>query len=287
MRNRWLLNLALAVVITGLALLAVFKPGTERDKGEPAALTALGANEISSVRLRRPGQDEIVLQRDGDDWRLTAPVAARADRFRVDGLLQLLRVKSQGTLPAQDLARYGLDKPLAVLQFNDAEIRFGALHAFNDLQYALYRDQVHLVPAASFRQAAARWQDFLSTALLESHMKPVAFVFPRFRLTLKDGTWEVMPPNKELSGDRINTFVDEWRFARALSVTRQGAEPVTAKIRIDYVNEKAPDAARHPKTLEIGIVSTKPEVVLRRADEGLEYRFPSGTSGRMLELKPE
>lgn len=286
MRRRWLLNLALAVFVVGLVLLNVYKPGAKKETGERQPLTTINADSITTIRLQRPNQEDVVLQKDNEQWRLVAPVNARADRFRVDNLLQLLGAKSEGTLPANDFGKYGLDKPLAIVRFNDDEIRFGALHPFNNLQYALYANQVHLLSTASFRQAAMPWDDFLSTALLEKDIKPVAFAFPRFNLTLKEGTWELKPANKDISGDRVNTFVEEWRYARALKVARHQGKAPTAKVRITYIDEAKKEAAR-PQMLEIGIAALKPEVVLYRADENLDYHFPVSTGERLLELKPE
>ena len=36
------------------------------------------------------------------------------------------------------------------------------------------------------------------------------------------------------------------------------------------------------KTLQVGIVSKAPELILYRPDEGLQYHFPQGLDSRML-----
>ncbi|MHB8255587.1 MAG: hypothetical protein ACYDEV_18330, partial [Acidiferrobacter sp.] len=94
------------------------------------------------------------------------------------------------------------------------------------------------------------------------------------------------PKPSKVSNDRINTFVDEWRYARALSVTRYHGEPAVGQIVIRYRGlggHKPP----HLKVLTIGILATRPELVLLRRDQGLEYHFPEEIGRRLLHLSPD
>lgn len=305
MRKRWLLNLALVAFIVALALLVKYQPGAHKDDAIAAGppLTQLDATQVTQVRLLRPNQESIALVREDGDWRLTQPLKARADRFRIDGLLQLASAQTEATLPSDDLAKFGLDQPQATVWLNDTEIRLGNRHSLNEQQYVWTDNKVMLISAASTRGVASKPTDFLSTALLEKNRKPVAFTLPKFSLELQDGTWKRRPEIKDLSSDRINAFVEEWRHARALSVSRHGSQAAKQKILIGYIEQGADETARAPvasasanvnavtpakrHTLEIGIVSLKPEFVLHRADEGLDYHFPPDIGDRLLELKPE
>lgn len=296
MRNRWLLNLALLAFIVALALLVKYQPGKrveEKDRSGPP-LTAIAADDIQRIRLERPQQEPIVLVRDGAEWRLDAPVKARADRFRVDGLLQLAGVRTEGKLPASDLQKFGLDRPLARVWLNDAEIRFGSMHALQELQYVWFNGEVALVPAGNARALGTRLEDFFSTALLEKDRKPLAFALPDFKVALEGGTWKRTPAIADLSGDRINGFVEEWRYARALNVTRHKRQASLGKVVVDYVDEggdgaKPPAPGAQPPTqrLEFDILMRTPEFILHRRDEGLDYHFPPDTGTRLLQLKPE
>src|SRR5579863_9336801 len=241
--KRWLLNLSLAVFIVALALFVRFQPGLHRQETRTSPLTPLTPEQITRIRLDRPGEEEIALSRDGQDWRLTAPVKARADRFRVDPLLHIATIDPAGTLPASadDLAKYGLEKPEAVLWLNDAEIRFGDTHAFSQLQYVFYNGKIVLLPKADLGGLTSKLADFFSPRLLEDDRKPVSFVLPKFRLHEDNGAWQVEPPNKNLSSDQINSFVDAWRYARALSVSSyDGKRPVgKVFIKLGNVNPRA------------------------------------------------
>lgn len=284
MKKRWLLNLALLAFLVLLAVLVKYQPGAPDE--EPRAgppLTNLKADQVQRIRIARPQQDEITLERDGEEWLLRTPRRARADQFRVEGVLALAAAQTEKRFPAQELAPYGLDKPLATVWLNDVEIRLGALHPLNDLQYAWLNGEIALIPSASFRAAASQASDFFSTNLLEKDRRPVSIKLPKLSLVLREGSWQVQPEIKNLSGDRINTFVEEWRFARALNVTPHEPKSSVGKVVIAYVREdKGGDPA--PAQLEIDVLSYQPELVLYRKDEGLDYHFPKGTGERLFEL---
>lgn len=306
--KRWLLNLALLVFIVVLVLLVKYQPGTSKEKEGPP-LTALVPDQITQVRLVRPKQETIVLAKTGQDWMLQAPVRARADSPRVDGLLRLAGLQTEGSFPAipEELSKYGLDKPAAQVWLNDLEIQFGDAHVFSSRQYVLYNGRIHLIPNSGLRAVTAPTAEFFSTRLLEENRKPVAFKLPKFSLSLQDGTWKVQgkipaqngDKDQTLSNDRLNAFAEEWRYARALSVKRYSGKPALDQVRVSFLEEPTKDAARAPaqtatppaaktpKTLELAILAYKPELILYRKDEGLEYAFPQEAGGRLLNLTPE
>lgn len=74
------------------------------------------------------GQARTALSKAGTEWRLTAPVAARADTMTVDGLigrLQVGQMKSIASSPdaAPDPARYGLDRPSVTVTLGSGSAR--------------------------------------------------------------------------------------------------------------------------------------------------------------------
>jgi hypothetical protein len=278
MKSRWLLNLGLALLIAGLVLVVLYKPG--RREAAPAPLTTLAPDTIGEIRVERREREAIVLTRADGGWRMTAPVKARANRHNVESLLRLVSAPGESRLPgAADLKPFGLDPPQAVVRLGNEEIALGSLHPLHNQVYARYRGAVYLIPAHSQAAAGFGYAQFLDTRLIEENRKPVAFRLPGFALTLKDGTWQRAPAVKDLSSDRINDFVREWRHATALSVERAGGGKPAAWIEVTFEGE---DKA---KTLRLGVVSHKPEFILRRHDEGLEYHFPEESGQRLLNLK--
>jgi hypothetical protein len=118
--------------------------------------------------------------------------------------------------------------------------------------------------------------------LLEDERQLVALDLPGLRLVRKDGTWQREPAVKhkeqEISGDRINEFVAHWQHARALSVARLTNKPALQRIRLTS------ETGDQRQTLTLDILAYKPEFVLARRDEGLEYHFPADVGQRLLSL---
>ncbi|MHB1514873.1 MAG: DUF4340 domain-containing protein [Acidiferrobacteraceae bacterium] len=285
MRNRWLLNIGLALFIVGLLVWVHLRPPGRHKHPHYPALTALKPAGITRIRLSRPGHRMLVIAKSGRGWHMTKPVSARADRFRVADLLHVTdaSVHDSFTVSAAELGKYGLTTPLATLWLNHQKIEFGDENALGGLQYVLYRGRVALIPAYSFNPASMQIDNFYSSRLIEKNRKPVAFVFPKFRLTSHQGVWHLEPPDPHLSSDAVNSFVDEWRYARALSVSRYHGAKVTGQVLITY-RDRVAHGANVPHTLVIDIIERAPELVLYRPDEGLEYHFPAQMGRHLLSL---
>ena len=283
MKNRWLLNIGLALLVGALILLVLYKPGTGQEaQGTP--LTAIPADNVQRIKLVRPKQPEIVLERIGEHWRLHAPRKARASSFRVNELLSLAAMRVSTRFPATpaELGKYGLDQPLATLFLNDAEIRFGGMHPLDNQLYVLHDGQVQLVPASVLRAVSAPPNDFLDTSPIEDKARPLAFKFPAFSLKQNEqGAWVRTPELKGLGSDRVNRFVEEWRHARALSAAPYSGKPVKARVTVTLA-----DGDRQ-RVIEFGVLADKPEFILYRKDEKLEYSFPEETGSRLMQLTPE
>lgn len=281
LRHRWAVNLLLIAVVAGLVALAVWRPGG-RNEAPPAAITALKTDSIDQIRVQRASDEPIVLQRQGDRWRMTRPLPARASRYQVDALLRLATAASSDHFPVrrEELAQYGLDKPMVRVWFGDTELRIGGLHPLNSQQYIQVGDTVHVVTVGATRAALSLLDDYFDSALLEEDRQPVALRLPGFRMELRDGSWVRRPEDKTLSSSQLAAFVDEWRHARALTVSRYRGKPVLEQIEVQYAADTKPGAA--PARLTIGILARQPELVLYRRDEGLEYRFYPDAGARLL-----
>jgi hypothetical protein len=69
--------------------------------------------EVERIAIRYPN-DVLLLQREGDGWRVTKPVAGEAARATVENLLEVLpnlRYSTMEPRPSRDLSHYGLDRP--------------------------------------------------------------------------------------------------------------------------------------------------------------------------------
>jgi hypothetical protein len=281
MRNRWLLNLALLLLVAGLAVFVTLRTPDRTASGP--ALTALSAADIAHLRLEKTGQEPIVLERRDDQWWMRAPVCARANRFHVDGLLRLISAPSELRLTStpEELTKYGLDRPTARVGLDQEQILVGALHPFKNQHYVLYRGEVHLIASHRLSAVFQSYSGFIDSRLLAEGLQPAAFRLPGFAVTLRDGSWRREPPDETLASDRINNFVAEWLHARALAVERASQRPALDRIQIVHAVDGV------PKTVTFEILGYQPEFVLRRKDQGLEYHFPEETGVRLLHLSSE
>jgi len=97
------------------------KPSDE--DGEDDKLV-LSAGEVKGLTLTPRDGEKMVFAREGDDWRIVQPVRAKAENFKVDGIVRALREMnyerafSKGDAEA-DTEITGLDKPLWTLVIED------------------------------------------------------------------------------------------------------------------------------------------------------------------------
>jgi hypothetical protein len=279
LRRRWWLNLALLLLVVTLALLAWYRPGAEKTDSRPL-LSALHPETVQRIEIRERRQPTVVLERVEGRWRMTAPIKARANGFVVDSVAQLLRAPIEAPVgPAQgDLARYGLEQPALTVVLDDVAIAFGEMHPLKQQHYVRFGDSVSLLASRQYAQAARSYTGLIDSRLIEEGRQPIAFTLPGFTLALKDGTWQRLPDDEQLSSDRINAFVDEWRHARALNVRPADNKKTKERVTISFADGNA---------LSIDIIARAPELVLRRADEGLDYRFPSEAANNLLSLRAD
>lgn len=279
LKRRWLLNAGLLGLIAALAWIVAQRMGQEKDIPGPP-LTGLSAATVSHVRIERPEQPAIAIEKTGNEWKLTAPLPARANRLNVETLLRALSAPVETRFPAvaAELAQYGLEKPSARVRLENEEIAFGALHPLKNQIYVLHNNEVALIPGYHLSAATYPYTNFIDSGLFEENRKLTSLRLPGFMLSLKDGVWRRKPADKKLTSDRINDFASEWQNARALSVDKySGKEPVD-HIDIDSIRDGKNEKIR------LGILASKPDFVLYRPDENLEYHFTEETGKRLLNL---
>jgi len=282
--RRWMLNAVLAVAVAGVGLFAWYRAAYPPTEVKPR-LTDLKADTVQKIEITRPQQPVVRLERADGGWRMTAPIAARADSINVDSLLHILQAPVDGdfTLADKNLARYGLEPPQLVVRYDSAAVSFGDRHPLKDERYVKFGSAVRLVQGQYYAQASVRPTNLIDSRLIESGRKLSSIKLPDFALTLKDGAWKREPEIAALSSDRTNAFVDEWRNARALQVeVQKEKKPVLKTIVLGF---EKPDGGT--SELNVSLLARTPEFVLYRADENLEYHFPESTADRFLRLEAE
>ncbi|MHB9116668.1 MAG: DUF4340 domain-containing protein [Burkholderiales bacterium] len=268
-RSRLLLNLALAVLVAALALFVWLQPGKPQAPTFP--LFQQKAAAIRHIRIEKPGQPAIALEKERGRWRLTAPFAARADQLKIERLLNLLNVTASQHFSAADPQRFGLDKPLLRLAFNAETLAFGSLNPISNEQYVAATSGVYLIPPQAAADGYGKAIDFADKQLLASNEEPVGFTLPGLKLQ-RDGKGKWSGAT-DFSQDQLNAYADRWRNALA-SVVQPIVEPGKG--------EAASLLLASGKTIPLRILRQAPDLILARDDEGLQYHFPDAIGQRLL-----
>jgi len=276
MTRQWTLNIALSLAVLVLVGIAFFQPGLVK-KSAPSPLTDIDTLQVKNIVIEQPTHGTIALNKIGEQWMLDKPLHARASDFIVNNVLAIARTATLNQLPFdvnRDAARYGFDKPKAILDLDKERIIFGDTNPLNQQRYVLYRDQVHMISPNAIWAVTHTANEFLDKRLLEFKEAPVAIYFSDGKkLELKNGIWVLQPKIKSLATDALTQLVNEWRYAGATEVRPYKGTPVHGIIRVVYKNKRS---------IELGIISRSPELVLLRKDENLQYYFPASAAARLL-----
>ena len=270
MKNRQWLNVALLAAVAVLALFAYFKP----HQSEPEhRLSALKAADVKHIRIEIAGSPPLVLERTASDWRLAAPVAARADSFQTQRLLAILDATSKDRLPAAGLARFDLNEPYARVTVDQQTFSFGAVNPMSREQYVLTQDGVYLVPLRYGAALPKSALQLVSRQLFAADEAPVAFEFREFSLAQQHGKWVMAPAAADMSQDDINRWIDEWRLATALAVQAADNRKPLATIKVRLASGS---------DLTLAVLQREPELLLARSDQPFQHQFAGETAKRLL-----
>jgi hypothetical protein len=272
MTRGWLLNGFLLVAVAVLAAFVVLKPRS--DVPPHQRLSTLKADTVNAIRLERSGDPPVVLQRKQGKWMVLAPLSARADRFQVERMIGILDASATQSMPAQDLARFGLDRPLARLVIDGTQFDFGAVNAVTREQYVHTAGMVYAVALRHGAALPASATQLLAKQPLDPDDAPVRMAFPTFTVAHDGSRWQVSPPAGELSQDDINRWIDGWRHAAALRT-----EPYAAD---SEPQERMEIVLRSGRSLTLQVLQKNPELVLGRSDEKLRYHFSREAAKRLL-----
>ena len=281
MKRGWLLNVVLLAVVVVLAWLAWRTPS--RDEAAQQTLSAQAPGTARNITLTRPGKPDIVLEKTGTQWQITAPVRARADEFQVLRMLTILEARPKAQFPAGGLARFDLETPAARLRIDGVDYAYGSINAVTHEQYVQRGDTVY---AVELRHGAALPADaaaLIRRALLGETERPTAIALPQFSLAQADGKWTITsgtltsvaqtPAQTDVSQDDLQRYVDRWRQASAVRAMPHDGGKALADIRITLADGAA---------LDIGILQREPQLVLWRRDTGLQYVFLAAAGQALL-----
>lgn len=268
-RVGWL-NAVLALAVAALALFVYLKPA---DAPVEHALSAAKPDAARVVRLERSGAAPVALEKRGEEWFLTSPLATRASPLQVERLLAIAGAKSAVRLAATDLARFDLERPAVRVTIDGQRFDFGIVNEISREQYVRTGETVYAVSARYGAGLPAGPGDLLDRQLLAKSEVPEQIELNGFTVTREDGKWVAKPPGDDLSQDDLQRWADDWRHASALRVEPYGKGTPVAEVKMRF---------RDGKALSLGVLSREPEVALLRPDEKLVYYLSRAAARRLL-----
>lgn len=274
--NRNTLNLVLAVLVAGLAGGAWY---AQKQKNAPKpTLTGLAAEGVSSASVAWPDAPEIKLVREGGEWTLTAPVAARVDRFEAlnFGNLATSEVKETLTPDGLDLKQIGLDPPERVIGLNDQRIEFGNVDPIESRRYVKLGDKVMLIDDPVSAAFDREYHDLVAKELFAPGEEIVGLELPGLSLSRNpEGQWTATPASAAATPDAMNQLVAGWKGASAMWNEAGGEAPAGETVRVQL---------KGGEVREFVVAGTDPQFSLYSPALKMRYQLSKALADELLKL---
>ena len=284
MRARWLVNLALLLLVGAIAAFLYFRPAATTQGQKSYQLSVLKLANFTKLSVEFPAKAPVMFEKIDGYWHLSKPYRARADQVSVLRILSLAIASSSEKFPANDLARFGLDNPRLKLKMNDETFSFGTFNPVTSEQYVAYKDSVYLLPSTYSEAASVQVVELIDKTPLKPTEQIAGFNFAhleqwedtRLSVDLVDGKWKISVANAKPNQNQMKEWYDNyWVHNSAQSV-----EPYTPDRKATYpsfeVKLKDGSKAHFDKLQE------SPELQLGRPDEGMMYHYPQDVGFSML-----
>lgn len=215
------------------------------------------------------------------------PIKGRADQFSVQKIISIVATSSSEKLPSNDLAKYGLDKPIVKLKLIhkglEEEFIFGTYNSVTEDQYLLYKDNVYLISSAYSEVASTQPIELIDKSPLSQSEKIRDFDFSRLeqwqskrlKVTRNNNEWTANEGNSLKQSEMAEWFDMTWVKNPAKSVEKSSID-----LRVPH---KSFDIhTTDGKKITFIRLQESPETQLYRVDEGLLYHFGSDIGFTML-----
>jgi len=273
MKKTTLVVLALAIALGGYVYYSEFRNVKEKPAEDaPKPLFTFSIDDVASMRVTRPGEAApLVLESSADGWKLTSPVATRADRFAAESAVNsVVHASSSRSLPADPakMKEFGLDPPAASVEIRTKNGQTQKLDLggkdFSDQNVYARADgakDVLLVPDSVFTGVTRPLGEIRDRAILQLASWSLTEMDTRtakakFRIEKKGEYWDMTDPRtapadgddaenlkNALSAERFADVVEEQALASALGKYGLSSPELTVHVR----NEQGGEA-----TLQVG-----------------------------------
>ena len=286
MKNRWVINIILLVIVLSISLFLFLKPSEIKQKKQ-FAISAFNLSDFDSIKVDFPSRASVILKKGIESWEMLEPIKGRADQFSVQKIISIVATSSSEKLPSNDLAKYGLDKPIVKLKLIhkglEEEFIFGTYNSVTEDQYLLYKDNVYLISSAYSEVASTQPIELIDKSPLSQSEKIRDFDFSRLE-QWQSKRLKVTRNNNEWTANEVNSLkqseMAEWFDMTWVKNPAKSVEKSSIDLRVPH---KSFDIhTTDGKKITFIRLQESPETQLYRVDEGLLYHFGSDIGFTML-----
>lgn len=240
MRDRWLVNLLLLILVIALGALMRW----ELEQGQRVAtLTGLLPERIIEISIERPGEPRIHLAQGADGWRIESPYQVPAQTERIGELVGIATTPVHRSMPKNaGSERLGLNAESLRLTLNGLVLKFGDVDPIGHHRYVAIGDQIHLIGDGFQHHLVAGAEEYVARALLPAGFRADAGTLggaplsPEQLADLGGLTAEVVDPlGSELSGRLLSVDSDGAAQSLRFLVSGDGRSWARLDLRLRYL----------------------------------------------------
>ena len=288
MKPSWTVNIVLLIIVLIGGFYAWNSSRQDPVDDSRIEISSLKLSDFSEINIEFPSRQPTQFKLTEQGWRMMKPYQARADELYVYRVLGILATTSPVKLPANDLEKYGLEKPELKITFankvEEVTFLFGTYNPVNEDQYILYNNHVYLISGGFSETATFQPLELIDKNPIARFEKIKSFDFSRLeqwqenRLRVnKDYTnWSVQGDNVAADSKQMDEWYEiTWEKLAATSVEPYKMDPRIGYRSFDILFENG-------KKVTFYRIQESPELTLYRKDEGLLYHFPGDLGFTML-----
>jgi hypothetical protein len=262
MHKKNLLNLILFIIVLTLASVIYF---SEDENTELVKLSAVNVSEITSITIQHKQKITTIDKQKDNHWQITKPVNIAANDFRINSILKIINspVHSQYAVSEVSLAKFGLDKPVISIKFNDQNISFGIINPATNLRYIRLDDSIYTIEDVYYPLLSSNFGTLVSLNLLPKTDRIEKLIL--VNQTISRNKSGALQSNIDISADTVNKTIDHWLHDQAFGAHEYLDRNVLGEVFV-YVKEQQ-------QPISFLITDTDPWLILARPEIGLEYHL--------------
>jgi len=274
--NRWIVNVAMVVLIAVLLFIAMNFEQQPSD-AQAARISGLALDEIDSIEVDS-GDVQLRLSRLDDTWSIDQPVNWPAHSTNVNRLLSIINSKAEMLAYAADvdLDALGLEQPVARLRLNDADLLFGARNNIGERRYLMIDDNIYLLADVHLAFLTQGLPGFVDRQLLPRRYRVESIKLPEIEIQRDaDEQWRTLPPG-DYSQAQLQQLVDNWQQLQASRIKPFDLGGLARQL----VEVRLEDG----RSIEFVLLSSANELIIANSQIGMQYHFLRDYEDQLMTL---